>query len=872
MANRLTGDFDAVLEVSDATLDRLAAAMHQNGFPHPTLPSLPHVIHLRLVGDEHGSVAAQVGCPHITLIDGATDRIKVEFGFRARFRADPGSPPLADIIHGTVRATYRIQKIDPTCVGWRGIADDYVWLRVMHGSVSFEGTAYNETRSFQLDRLADQDQASLNTRITKHLAALLVHAFAPRPHRIPRQFRRFRSVATGPWPGGSGVAFPVSIGGGEPTGALASIDELFLDGHDFAVAINSDLIVGAIASELEAVAGDQRDFHIHGDAGYGGGLEIDYHVRVDSTAVQWIGAAPFGMQMGIIRITLNGHGWASRLYRSGVFNIGSVSLADIAMTASVEQYLALQFDAPGQFSLRAVGGPITNVHYTGPFASHVVPEAQKRISDQVQAIVNSKLGTAQSAVASYADAGKLADLVGALRTVDPSFGAEFDRASYRPEGIVLHGTVTTASRWSPHVEFAKTETGDGFDAVESWIPGGRVDSFEWSWRWYSNPVVAPPGAPGTATNKDTFQLRRPHDSRSKFGQMVGVESPLPGLDGLGRVCLTIRGARVDHVTGRWTAVESLAECASFGYQFRLPIETAPYLRVCDPLRAVEGVAPEVGVMRLSAAEADRASNTLIAYVGEHHWDPEAAATVLAGLEHCQRRDAGLLVLVLFGERALETSSAETIAHVQRFAESSSAPVLITDDVGGRWAQHAGVGNSAAGPQWRLLDAGGVVRWAPENRFSAEELARVLDRALLPSAVPDLVDIRPGPAVGSRFVPDLSIERCPPIPLNRSGFRPTRVLFADTGVASKRAIDGLARQTTPDQELIAILVRDASDDDLSSIAAMFDGNVPVFPDPDGTATFRAGIRWAPSIVGLNSGGHVTEIVTDAAPTRRPDSTD
>jgi hypothetical protein len=578
------------------------------------------------------------------------------------------------------------------------------------------------------------------------------------------------------------------------------------------------------------------------------------------------------MPMGIIRITVTGHGWATRLYRSGVFNIGSVSLDDIAMTASVEQYLSLHFEAPGQFSVGAVGGPLTNVHYTGPFASHVVPEAQKRISAQVQAMVNSKLSAAQSAVASYGNPAELADLVDALRTVDPSAGARFDRASYRSDGIVLHGTVTTASRRSPHVEFAKTEAGDGFDAVESWIPGGRVDSYEWSWRWYSNPVLAPPGGPGSATNKDTFQLRRPLESRSKFGLRVAAESPLPGLDGLGRVCLTVRGARVDHVTGVWTAVQSVTECASFGYQFRLPVETAPYLRVCDPLRAVEGLAPEVGVMTLGAVEIDNAPNTLIAYLGENRWDPEAAATVLDGLQHCQRRDAGLVILVLLGEGALESSGAETMAHMREFAERSIAPVLITEDVAGRWVQHIGLDSSAVSPQWRLLDAGGVLRWTPESRFSADELGSVLDKALLPSVAPDLVDIRPGPAVGSRFRPDLSIEGCPPIPLTRPDFRPTQVLFADTGDASRRAIDRLARRASADEELIAVLVRDASADDMSAIAAKFDGNVPVLSDPDGAATLRAGVCWAPSIVALDGAGYVTGIVTDGAPMHRPESTD
>jgi hypothetical protein len=99
-----------------------------------------------------------------------------------------------------------------------------------------------------------------------------------------------------------------------------------------------------------------------------------------------------------------------------------------------------------------------------------------------------------------------------------------------------------------------------------------------------------------------------------------------------------------------------------------------------------------------------------------------------------------------------------------------------------------------------------------------------------------------------------------------------VLFADTGDASRRAIDRLARRASADEELIAILVRDASADDMSAIAATFDGNVPVLSDPDGAATLRAGVCWAPSIVALDGAGYVTGIVTDGAPVHHPESTD
>jgi hypothetical protein len=82
----------------------------------------------------------------------------MEFGLRARYRPDPGSKPPADIIHGTVRAQYRIHDIDPNCLGWRGIAGDYLWLRVVDNSVSFDGTAYNDSNYFMQATLIDEQR------------------------------------------------------------------------------------------------------------------------------------------------------------------------------------------------------------------------------------------------------------------------------------------------------------------------------------------------------------------------------------------------------------------------------------------------------------------------------------------------------------------------------------------------------------------------------------------------------------------------------------------------------------------------------------------------------------------------------------------
>jgi hypothetical protein len=864
VSNSLTGDFDAVLQVGNTTLDRLCAAMHQNGFPHQDLPSLPHVGYFRVEQAEHGSVAAQIGCPHVVLVDGSTDRFKLEIGFRAAFHADPGSEPLADIINGTIHATYRVHDIDPTCEGWQTLADDYVWLRAIRSSVIFHGSAYNESNRFVLSAVTDQ--SALAARISKHLASLLADGFAPRPHPIGRRFKRFRSLVEDQRPGGSALAFPFALDNTEPTGALSTITELFLDGSDFAVAVSGDFLVEHIISELSGIEGQQRNFHIHGDAGYGGGLEIDYHARIDSVDVQWLGSAPFGMPMGIVRITARGRGWASRLYRSGVFNIGSVSLDDIDMAFTVEQYLTVQFTAAGQFAVAAAGGPLTTVLYDGPFASQVSNTARQRVSELVEPLVKSRLQNAENSLRPYAGPEKIADLVNALKTVDPAAGARFDRASFRHEGLVLHGSITLASRWSPRVQFTKTGSGNGFDAIESWIPGGRVDRFEWSWRWYTNPVQAPPGQPGAVSEEDSFRLRRPHNNRNPFGLMTGVESPLPGLDGLGRVCLRITGHHVDPVTGVWVPVESTSECVVFGYEFRLPVEVGPYLRICDPLRRLDGRAAEVGVMPVAVPETDRATNALVGYVRQG-WDVRAAEAVMSGLAACRRRDAGRNVHKHCDEGGLAPAPAETIARLQNLSEGAVAPVLVAEDVGGRWAQHVGADAGATSVQWRLLDPAGAVRWAPDTEFDAEEVTRILNERLTTSRRADLAAVRPGPAVGSRLEVELSFGRCPPIPVKRPDGHPARILFADMGPASADFVDALANQRGADEPLIAVVVREASVDETHVIAAKFDGQVPVVADPTGAISRRAGIGWTPAVVGLDAGGHVTELVTEPTPTDR-----
>src|SRR5437660_1509668 len=127
------------------------ASMHQNDWQEPKTPSFPHTVGLRLGDDEmidgvRGTAWAQAGVPRIRLLDGATDRFGIEVGVRIRYKPDPDTKPLPEFIHGTVRAIYALEDIDPNCLGWGKLASQYLWIRVVEDSVSFTGIAFDGER------------------------------------------------------------------------------------------------------------------------------------------------------------------------------------------------------------------------------------------------------------------------------------------------------------------------------------------------------------------------------------------------------------------------------------------------------------------------------------------------------------------------------------------------------------------------------------------------------------------------------------------------------------------------------------------------------------------------------------------------------
>ncbi len=852
MPNDLTGDFDVLLEVGDATLNRLVAAMHQNGFSNPDAPSLPHTAYFRLgdansIAGEHGSVAAQIGCPRIELIDGATDRLWLTMGFRARYRADPGSPPLGDVIHGTIRAMYRIAPIGDDCPGWSGIAGDYLWLRVVRSSVEFDGAVYRTGELPFADALLDE--VLVKSQIKRHLAALLATTFEARPHAIGPLFRR---LLTRSGPTGSAVIIPVGPDGSAPTaGNINSVTRVGLQGSDCGVIVGSDYITRLVQEQVNGFIGFQRNIFHTVDAGVGGGLSLTYHFRVDSITTEWLGGTTAFVPAGIVKITVHCHGWASRLYRSGVFNVGDVNLDDLTMRAAVEQFLTIRFDPSSQRLVVAVLGD-PNLKFIGPVASMVADAARGMIVDKAKVELAGRVSQAQADLDALSLEKHRGALEQQLRTIDPAAGAAFDTAGYDAAGIIIGGTIRMGHRYPARPEFVKAD--DHFDAIASWIPGGRVDRYEWSWHWFTSPIEKAPTPAGSRSDPDSFYLDRPMRPRSKFGPTIGADDPLPGLDGFGEVCLSIVGVYTDAVTGDLVPVRSAPRCVKFGYQFRMPVEmNGPYLRVCDPLR-------EIGVLRCTATEDDQTSNTLVVYLGRE-WDQRLGEQLEAGLRQCARTNAGLVVVMLFEDGVLSRlADSEEAAQLRRLSDESAAPMLIAEDAYASWSRWLALADDDP-PNWRLVRPDGLITWRGHGVIAGQELAAVLDERLVFSGPAITAGHADAAARVGSFLPiEIGGFDCPPIPLVRPGTLGSRVLFADSGSASQAAVGTLRRSEADDGQppCVAVIVTNTAPDAVEAFAAQHQVSAEFFADPEGALTRRVGLTFTPSMVTLDAQGRVVEV--------------
>jgi hypothetical protein len=848
MANPLTGDFDAVLQVSGGTVNRLLASMHQNGGTKPHLPSFPHRSIIRLGDDElidgvKGTLAAQVDVPFIEFADRADDRFKLSVTFRARYTPDPGSEPLADWIAGRVSAEYLLTDINASCFGWLGHTSDHLWFKVVEDSLDFYGTIEDEFNPLIL--VEPLDEAATKAKVLRQMRYLMTTTFSPTPQKVSKRFRRGSMMSLNR--GGSDIAVAIPLAPSGPP--VASINQVFLQGTDFGVALGTNGILGRVQQVLDQLRQsflEHITFHSEtsidlGPFGEPTVLTIDIHytVTLTSATADWVGGSILGVSGGVVNVRISGQA----VTQKSEYNLSFDVTAPVVVT----------YNAAAEGLNLAAATPTVAVHYSGPYSGDVINTATPAIQQQVAAQVQNVLG--QVAGTFDLSAGK-ATLIDQLRTIDDNADAHFERAEFSNDGVVLLGRIVLSPRRPPLVTYKRTPDGNAYTAFDTWVPGGVLTSFDWSWRWAAGSSL-PQGSWG---EEQKYRLTRPWESGGPGAPLHAT--PIPGLDGAGKVCLYITGVQVDPVTGAPIGTDAGSNCQIYKWAAHIP--HADTLVVRDPPSGPPHIEhPDWGVLGIGGGGVERPGyNTLVVHAG-HQWSADTGATLREGLAASRRRDAGLLVIVLFDDGHLDTARRDMADELSALSADLESPLIVNEDVNGGWAAALGVTERREQPAWRLISPTGGVTWMSDDAMTAETFATALDDHLFPSrpattTVDRGLDMRvvTSPIWWPTFGPD-----CPPAPFAGRAAGRRSVVFAMAGSApSETRVAQLAGQRRADTEdaVVAIVRGATTREEAEAFAARVGEGVFGIPDPDGKLSAQAGVSYWPTSVTIDELGLVTGV--------------
>ncbi|WP_426570819.1 peroxiredoxin family protein [Aquihabitans sp. McL0605] len=857
MSNGLTGQFDAVLEVSAASIQRLLMILHRNDHKDARVPTLPHHVELHL--DEPGSpghLAAQVGVPILSLHDGSTDTFHLDVGIRAEFLADEGATdPLPQFINGTIGADYRMEPVDPTCMGWQHAAKDHVWLRVVAGSVTFRGTTVSDLSGLDLDLGSPE----LTAQIQHLVERLLQHQFEATPHRVSSGFRPGHLVQLDRNEGNA-VAIPVGLDGSVPSGSVSSISRVFLYERDLALAVSRDVVLARIRAVLDDFQNSFGEtIRLHFTAGILGwdfvDIDITWGVAVSSTEAVWVGPAG---PVGGVWIDVKVHG------------DGTTQKSEYNWTFDVVQRILLKVNAGNSWvSATPVGNPSVVLNYGGPYADEAKAAAQPQVEQSLQAQIQTLTGNVG------ADLGlgdRAADLSRQLATLDPGAFARFDATRYDDDGIVLVGTIWVSSATSgTEVAFAKRDEGDGYTAFASWMPGGRIDRYSWSWQWHDGSLP-----PDQSSFRDRWSLvRAAGRSRGPFGVRAGISAPLPGIDGPGKVKLVVAGVYVDDVSGELVDFTASSE----PIDLTLPPGTIPHQRLVISTNDIHGpiagehlptsgvdIGLHTSVAGYGGGFSTGGSNVLVVRPGSETSETELTASIATALAGAGKEGTGLQVVVLHPEGTIDAAGIEASAQQFHREVGALASTFVSFDVDGTWADALALPVDTRSTVMALVTPQGGTSWMATGEPEADELSAVLGAHLVPAPPPSYERVDYGVSRDDLLGPwalAVTGAGCPPPPIGRQGRRAIITFVRPGSTTNLRALTTVKRLAPdPDDVFTAVVVQGAAVDGSELRTAGLAGDAVPIADPDGELAERFGVRTWPTTILVDAGGVVRRVIPGA----------
>jgi peroxiredoxin len=754
MANPLTGDFEAVVQVAVRQINGLLATLHQNGLDSDPALKLLHSVRAR-VGDAgrrtpdvaafgdwaleyqqarptgprppirdllvaasppgaaqriegtfedldpvidpsppdlvRGTLALQLSTVRLSVAGGSTSEVTVHADIRARYEPDPGTTSLPEAINGEVRAVHEVRIV---AAG----AKTRLLIRPSPQDQKIEFIPAPGSG------LTSTDAARIAVQIRKFLREGIVLLPVDLPEGFP--FAEFKGLGSGP---SAAIALPLQLSSNPPPAEGAQgITQSFIGSSGFGFAASAEHVRGLIDIEAIREAIRQRQITIGVDLFFFSG-QVTYRLRFSS-------GPTLDFLAGAIEI-------------AGRVEVETdTSLAPNGFVKFKQRVTLVLDPATQRVDLEAVGEPDVDESW---FIPH------NRVVDIVKSEIANALSANKPAVrAVFQDART--SLVTALQTFERSAWVTYTELEISPHGVIIRGELSSATRIPPVVQVSEANGRRAFTAFESWIPGGRIDRFTWSW------VEYPPRRPSvwsgvakSVTETNRFLLEKP-----------------PGISEVSQSCLRVVGERV-LPDGRTESIAAGTVCevgepvVGFDAPSWWETVTVPVWMpdLPDDAALSDGIAAHISV------QTDRPQQALMqnALVFFPDWQSSAPFDALVrGVETMRHPLIALTVYVILPAGSFDSSRRELEARLGAFPAPIAARVQVAEDTEGGWSRTFDVNDA---PSLFLINARREFVWKAAGELDPAAIAVALDQHVVPAPEPRFRPLRLHVSVGD-LAPDV----------------------------------------------------------------------------------------------------------------------
>ena len=908
MANKLTGSYDAVAQISRRQLNGLVASLHQNGAsdqpplrlghngtirvgdPKPTTAELHRLRFRRWLyrfrsagGPKNLNMDLNAFRAHLTAnaAPGAATMIEEEFSKLEKAR--PGKQPSKEPAKEP-RGRVKLQLSSPTIVLAEGATSEATLLtdvrahydpdsgagpiadadHPLHGEVSaaFELSVLSSASGRKLSvRPTSKDNkiqftAASGTgltsaevaRISGELRDIVREKFTPQPIDLPPEFpfSEFKVIGSG---ANQVVALPLRLSDDPlPANRIQNLDKDFTDSSGFAFAASKEYVNGLLDPLFDKVKTAISDFK----------KEITIGVTILGVRLQQT------IRFSLQRKSGPKIEWDSnRLKLSAHLKLVVKPGPDVSFRFTQKFKLALDA-ATQKVTLQTDGDPSVNTDLPFNVLHDAFENAIKTARDN--ALSDGGVNDAVNAIF----AGARQKLIGGLKIFDEAASASFTAVKITEDGLIVRGEIGSGPRQAPVVQFSEIDEGRSFSALAAWIPGGKIDRYIWSWSGHGGkgPAKLFSSSHRSATERHRFIFPKP-----------------AGMDPLGSVSLRIEGTQTGAdgrpvpVTAESTpqlrdAFGTILESPAWWQPITTPLwreETKPGDRLKDL------IAGHITLQSEQPRNRTLAHNTLV-YFPDWRAD-EPLAPVARAMTAMRRQKVSLVLTVVLPEDALDSRRSDLEAKLSAVSGRFAGRLMVTVDQEGGWSRVFAV---TKWPSAHLVDARRQFAWSSRGDIQPAALAAALDRHVLPALAPRSHALRPkilGCGCGCQGAPDITFEdeKGERFALHRMRGRDVILNFfqswSDPCIRELERLQTLQKKQPKGGGTSIVAFHGGNDEE--AVAALRKRHRLTFPlvqDRNQSIARRYGITCWPTTIAINPDGSVGRMqlgaVQNARPAKRP----